>query len=47
MIPKIINPNIITFTSLNRFEPLGFMKNSPDLGNNTDNSEESDLRVHF
>lgn len=47
ILPKIINPDTITFISLNRFEPIEFMKNSPNFGNNTDNNEESYLCVHF
>ena len=45
--PKVRNPNLINFTSLNRFEPLTFVNNSPDLGNDIDHSEESDMCVDF
>ena len=45
--PKVRNPNLINFTSLNRFEPLTFVNNSPDLGNDIDHSEESDMFVDF
>ena len=45
--PKIRNPNNIQFTSLNRIEPLRFVNNSLDLGNDIDHSEESDLHAHF
>ena len=44
--PKITNPNTINFTTPNRFEPLRFM-NSPYLGNDIANSEESDLYLDF
>ena len=44
---KVANPNLINFTSPNRFEPLTFVNNSPDLGNDIDYSEESDMRVDF
>ena len=43
--PKVTNPNEINFTSRNRFEPLRFTNNSPDLGNDIEHGEESDLRV--
>ena len=45
--PKVTNPNTINFISPNRFDPLRFTNNSPDLGNDIDNSEESDLHVDF
>ena len=45
--PKITNPNLINFLSPNRFEPLTFLNDSRDLGNDIDQSEESDLRVDF
>ena len=44
---KVTNPCLINFTSSNRFEPLTFVSNSPDLGNDIDHSEESDMRVDF
>ena len=43
--PKVTNPNLINFTSPNRFEPLTFVNNSPDLGNDIDHSEENDICV--
>ena len=45
--PRVANPNLKIFTSPNRFEPLTFVNNSPDLGNDIDHSEESDMRVDF
>ena len=45
--PKVTNPNKIIFFPPNRFEPLRFVDNSLDLGNNIDHSEENDLRVDF
>ena len=41
--PKVTNPNITNFTTPTRFEPLTFENNSPDLGNDIDHSEESDM----
>ena len=43
VIPRGTNPNLINFTSPNQFEPLTFVNNSPDLGNNIDHSEESNV----
>ena len=45
--PKVTNLNLINFTSPNQFKPLTFVNDSPDLGNDIDHSEESDLRVDF
>ena len=45
--PKVTNPNLIDVTSLNRFELLTFVNNSPDLGNYIHHSEESDIGAHF
>ena len=45
--PKVTNTNKINFTSPNRFEPLKFANDSPDLGNDIDHSEENDLHVDF
>ena len=45
--PNVTNPNLINFTSPNRFESFTFVNNSPDLGNIIDHSEESDMRVDF
>ena len=45
--PKVTNPNLINFTSPNRFESLTFVNNSPDLGNDNDHSEENDMRLDF
>ena len=47
VIPRRTNPNLINFTSPNRFEPLEFVNNSPVLGNNIDHSEESNMCVDF
>ena len=44
--PTLTNPNTVNFTST-RFEPLRFMSNSQDLGNNIDDSKEIDLHVDF
>ena len=44
---RVTNPNAINFTSSNWYGPLRFMNNSPDLGNDIDNSEETDLHVDF
>ena len=41
--PKVTNPNLTNFTSPNRFEPLTYESNGPDLGNDIDHSEESDM----
>ena len=41
--PKVTNPNLTNFTSPNRFKPLTFENNGPDLGNDIDHSEESDM----
>ena len=45
--PKVTNPNKMNFISANRFELLRFANNSPDLGNDIEHSEKSDLRVDF
>ena len=45
--PKVTNPNNINFTSPNRFEPLRFVNNIRDPGNDIDHCEESNLRVDF
>ena len=45
--PKVTNPNKISFTSPNRFEPLRFANNSLDLGNYIERGEEIDLCVDF
>ena len=45
--PKVTNLNLINFTPPNQFKPLTFVNDSPDLGNDIDHSEESDLRVDF
>ena len=34
--PKVTNPNLTNFTSPNRFEPLTFENNGPELGDNID-----------
>ena len=41
--PKVTNPNLTNFTSPNRFESLTYENNGPDLGNDIDHSEESDM----
>ena len=45
--PKITNPNTRNSVSPNWFQPLRFMKNSPDLGKDIGNIEESGLQVDF
>ena len=45
--PKAADPSKINFTSRNRFEPLRFANNSPDLDRDTEHSEEGDLGVGF
>ena len=41
---KVKNPCLKNFTCPNRFEPLTFVSNSPDLGNDINRSKGSDMR---
>ena len=43
--PKVTNPNLTNFPSPNRFEPLTFEKNIPDLGNDIDHNKVSDMQT--
>ena len=43
--PEVTNPNLTNFPSPNRFEPLTFEKNIPDLGNDIDHNKVSDMQT--